>query len=203
MAPTAPSAPAELTYFVAAGHPRTTGGQVQAFVPGFLLIMAGLVIAGPWLTMVAARLMARRARRPASLIAARRLADSPRAGFRAVSGLVIALFVTTVAVGVITTRVANRGAPSGSAAASDTLTAQLGYGQGEAAVRQRATRLLAPVAGSRVLRHRARRARRLSRDHRLHLPGAGPDHRAGNRPQRVAGRRTRLARDTGAALAGS
>jgi len=77
MAPTAPSAPAELTYFVAAGHPRTTGGQVQAFVPGFLLIMAGLVIAGPWLTMVAARLMARRARRPASLIAARRLADSP------------------------------------------------------------------------------------------------------------------------------
>jgi hypothetical protein len=123
---------AELAYFVAAGRPGTTGGQIQAFVPGFLLIMAGLVIAGPWLTMVAARLMARRARRPASLIAARRLADNPRAGFRAVSGLVIALFVTTVAVGVITTRVANRGAPSGGAAASDILTAQLGYGQGEA-----------------------------------------------------------------------
>jgi hypothetical protein len=123
---------AELAYFVAAGRPGTTGGQVQAFVPGFLLIMAGLVIAGPWLTMVAARLMARRAHRPASLIAARRLADNPRAGFRAVSGLVIALFVTTVAVEVITTRVANRGAPSGGAAASDTLTAQLGYGQGEA-----------------------------------------------------------------------
>jgi hypothetical protein len=123
---------AELTYFVAAGHPRTTRGQVQAFVPGFLLIMAGLVIAGPWLTMVAARLMARRARRPATLIAARRLADNPRAGFRAVSGLVLALFVTTVAVGVITTVVADRGAPSGGAAASDTLTAQLGYGPGEA-----------------------------------------------------------------------
>jgi hypothetical protein len=123
---------AELAYFVAAGHPRTTGGQVQAFVPGFLLIMAGLVIAGPWLTMVAARLMARRARRPAALIAARRLADNPRAGFRAVSGLVLALFVTTVAVGVITTRVASRAAPSGDAGASDTLTAQLGYGQGEA-----------------------------------------------------------------------
>ena len=123
---------AELAYFVAAGPPRSIGGQVQAFVPGFLLIMAGLVIAGPWLTMVAARLMARRARRPAALIAARRLADNPRAGFRAVSGLVLALFVTTVAVGVITTRVASRGAPSGSAAASDTVTAQLGYGQGEA-----------------------------------------------------------------------
>src|SRR5215470_1677527 len=45
---------AELAYFVAAGHPRSIGGQVQAFVSGFLLIMAGLVIAGPWLTMVAA-----------------------------------------------------------------------------------------------------------------------------------------------------
>jgi len=123
---------AELSYFVAAGAPRTTGGQVQAFLPGFLLIMAGLVIAGPWLTMVAARFMARRARRPATLIAARRLADNPRAGFRAVSGLVLALFVMTVAVGVITTIVANRGAPSGGAAASDTLTAQLGYGRGEA-----------------------------------------------------------------------
>jgi hypothetical protein len=123
---------AELAYFAAAGHPHTIGGQIQAFVPGFLLIMVGLVIAGPWLTMAAARLMARRARRPASLIAARRLADNPRAGFRAISGLVLALFVTTVAVGVITTIVANRGAPSGSAAASDTLTAQLGYGQGEA-----------------------------------------------------------------------
>jgi FtsX-like permease family len=123
---------AELTYFVAAGHPRTTGGQVQAFVPGFLLIMAGLIIAGPWLTMVAARLMARRARRPATLIAARRLADNPLAAFRAVSALFLALFVTTVAVGVITTIVADRGAPSGGAAASDTLTAQLGYGQGEA-----------------------------------------------------------------------
>jgi FtsX-like permease family len=123
---------AELAYFVAAGHPGSIGGQVQAFVSGFLLIMAGLVIAGPWLTMVAARLMARRARRPAALIAARRLADNPRAGFRAISGLVLALFVTTVAVGVITTRVASRSAPSGGAAASGTVTAQLGYGRGEA-----------------------------------------------------------------------
>ncbi|HEV2451555.1 MAG TPA: FtsX-like permease family protein [Streptosporangiaceae bacterium] len=123
---------AELAYFVAAGHPKTIGGQVQAFLPGFLLIMAGLVIAGPWLTMTGARLMARHARRPATLIAARRLADNPRAGFRAVSGLVLALFVTTVAVGVITTIIANRGAPSGGTAASDTLTTQLGYGPGEA-----------------------------------------------------------------------
>jgi hypothetical protein len=136
---------AELAYFVAAGHPKTTGGQIQAFLPGFLLIMAGLVIAGPWLTMVGARVMARRARRPDTLIAARRLADDPRAGFRAVSGLVLALFVTAVAVGVITTIVAHRGAPSGGAAASDTLTAQLGYGQGEA-IRIQGRSASAPVS---------------------------------------------------------
>ena len=33
------------------------------------------------------------------------------------------------------------------------------------------------------------------------LPLLRPDHRAGNRPQRVAGRRARLARDTGTGLA--
>jgi FtsX-like permease family len=123
---------AELAYFVAAGHPKSIGGQVRAFLPGFLLIMAGLVIAGPWLTMAGARVMTRRARRPDTLIAARRLADNPRAGFRAVSGLVLALFVTAVAVGVITTIVAYRGAPSGGAAASNIVTDQLGYGNGEA-----------------------------------------------------------------------
>ncbi|MEV0808827.1 FtsX-like permease family protein [Micromonospora sp. NPDC050200] len=100
----------------AIGHrPETSDGQTAAFLPGLLLIMAGLVLAGPWLTMVGARIMARHASRPATLIAARRLADSPNAGFRAISGIMLALFVTSVAVGVITTIVANRGpAPIGS-----------------------------------------------------------------------------------------
>jgi len=91
----------------------TTTGQLQAFLPGFALVLAGLVVAGPWLTMVGARLLARRARRPAALIAARRLADNPRAGFRAVSGLILTLFVTTVTLGVITTIAANRGTRPG------------------------------------------------------------------------------------------
>ncbi len=98
----------DLAWFV--GHrPPTTNGQILAFLPAFLVIMAGLVIAGPWLTMVAAQALAGRARRPASLIASRRLADNPRAAFRAISGLILALFVTSVAVGVITTISANRG----------------------------------------------------------------------------------------------
>ena len=103
----------------AIGHrPETSDGQTAVFLPGLLLIMAGLVLAGPWLTMVGARVMARRASRPATLIAARRLADNPKAGFRAISGIMLALFVTSVAVGVITTIVANRGpAPIGSTGA--------------------------------------------------------------------------------------
>ncbi|MGI8760407.1 MAG: ABC transporter permease [Jatrophihabitantaceae bacterium] len=78
--------------------------------------MAGLVIAGPWLTMLGSRLMARRATRPATLIAGRRLADNPQAGFRAISGLVLAVFVGTCALGVITTVVAYDGGTVGVAA---------------------------------------------------------------------------------------
>ena len=89
---------AELGFWTVHGHPASITGQVQAFVSSFALIIVGLVIAGPWLTMAAARVMARRTSRPGTLIAARRLADDPRAAFRAVSGLVLALFITTVAV---------------------------------------------------------------------------------------------------------
>jgi hypothetical protein len=103
--------------------PSTSTAQLAIFLPGFLVTMAGLVIAGPWFTRVGARALARRSRRPATLIAARRLGDNPQAGFRAVSGLVLALFVTSVAVGVIGTVVANRGTHPTGQAGRDILTA--------------------------------------------------------------------------------
>ncbi|WP_432839160.1 FtsX-like permease family protein [Dactylosporangium sp. CA-092794] len=99
---------AELAYFVGR-TPKTSNGQVAAFLPGFLVVMAGLVIAGPWITMAGARFMARRARRLPALVAARRLADNPQAAFRAISGVVLGLFVVSVATGVITTMVQERG----------------------------------------------------------------------------------------------
>lgn len=114
---------AELAFFIGR-RPATTPGQIEAYLTGFLLILAGLIIAGPWLTMAGARLIAHRTSRPAALIAARRLADNPRAGFRAISGLVLALFVTTVAVGVITTIDANRGSGNLGPAARVTLVDQ-------------------------------------------------------------------------------
>jgi hypothetical protein len=95
---------AELVFWTTHGHPASISGQIEATVSSFLLIIIGLVIAGPWLTMAAARVMARWTGRPGTLIAARRLADDPRAAFRAVSGLVLALFITTVAVVAITTQ---------------------------------------------------------------------------------------------------
>ena len=96
-------------------RPGTADGQTALFLPALLLIMIGLIAGGPWLTMVGARAMAARASRPAALIAARRLADNPAAGFRAVSGVMLALFVTTVAVGIMGTIAAERGpAPQGS-----------------------------------------------------------------------------------------
>ena len=116
---------AELAFWAVHGHPASAGGQVQAFVSSFALILIGLFIAGPWLTMAAARAMARRASRPDTLIAARRLADDPKAAFRAVSGLVLALFITTVAVAAITTQNAKNLTRFGSTAEANVLTSQV------------------------------------------------------------------------------
>ena len=116
---------AELGFFVVHGTPASPSGEIWALLPGFLLIIVGLIIAGPWLTMAAARVMARRTSRPGALIAARRLADDPRAAFRAVSGLVLALFITTVAVVSITTQDAKDVTRFASPAAAAVVTDQL------------------------------------------------------------------------------
>ena len=116
---------AELGFFVVHGTPVSPSGELWALLPGFLLIIVGLIIAGPWLTMAAARFMARRTSHPSGLIAARRLADDPRAAFRAVSGLVLALFITTVAVVGITTQDAKDFTRFASPAAAAVVTDQV------------------------------------------------------------------------------
>ncbi len=124
---------ADLGFFAVHGEPASNSGQVLAFTTGFALIMVGLVIAGPWLTMAGARVLARRASRPGTLIAARRLADDPRAAFRAVSGLVLALFIFTVAAALIATQDTKHVAPTDGAAASSTLIDQFSNLNGGAA----------------------------------------------------------------------
>ncbi len=138
---------AELTYFVVVGHPRSTGGQILAYFSGCLLMMAGLVIAGPWLTMVGARVLAGRTKRPAALIAGRRLSDNPRSAFRAISGLIIALFVTSVSVGVISTILDDQGSPGGSTDANATVVGQFGAGPGSTSVPSTLVEQLGAIPG--------------------------------------------------------
>ena len=112
-----------LAYFDSVGKPKSNGSQIQELLLGFVLILVGLVLAGPWLTKAGSQLMANRAGRPAGLIAARRLLDNPQAAFRSISGLVLALFVTSAAIGALGSIVATR-TQGGSARSTDTLIDQ-------------------------------------------------------------------------------
>jgi hypothetical protein len=109
-----------LAYFDAAGKPGAVGGQLLELLVGFVLLVVGLVIAGPWFTTAGAQLMAKRATRPATLIAGRRLLDNPKAAFRFISGVVIALFVTSAVIGALSSIAVARNTAGGSAA-KDTL----------------------------------------------------------------------------------
>ena len=97
-----------LAYFDAAGKPGAIGSQLLELLIGFVLLIVGLVLAGPWFTTAGSRIMVRRASRPATLIAGRHLLDNPKAAFRFVSGLVIALFVASAAIGALSSVRSNR-----------------------------------------------------------------------------------------------
>jgi len=147
---------ADLGFFVVHGKPASPSTQVLAFVPGYLLIIVGLVIAGPWLTMAAAKVMARRTSRPGTLIAARRLADDPRAAFRAVSGLVLALLITTAAVVAITTQDSADQTKFGTAAEANVLIDQVASQPLGNDVRGQATTGAGPAAPAAPLAARLR-----------------------------------------------
>ncbi len=120
---------AELSFFALAGHPASAGGQIQASLLGFFLIMVGLVLAGPWLTMAGSKVMATRTSHVAPMLAGRRLSDNPRGAYRAISGLILAIFVTSVSVGVISTLLSDHGSTSSSTAASKTVTDQFAFAE--------------------------------------------------------------------------
>ncbi|MBP2704955.1 ABC transporter permease [Microbispora sp. RL4-1S] len=80
---------------------------------GLTLIMVGLMLAGPWLTMLAAHLAAWRTGGAATLLAAQRLAADPKAAFRSVSGLVLAVFIGTAIAGIVPAVVSGQKAVAG------------------------------------------------------------------------------------------
>ena len=66
---------------------------------GFLLVLVGLVVIGPWLTHLISRVGLHHSRSAAGVIAASRIQKTPTATFRSVSGLVIAVFIVSVFAG--------------------------------------------------------------------------------------------------------
>jgi hypothetical protein len=116
--------------------PRSIGAPAY---PGLLIIMAGLVVAGPWLTAASARLLTRLSGGASPLLAGRRLSDNPKAAFRSVTGLVLAVFLGTMAGVVLPAAQAGVGSPVAVALGNvlrddqlpgDTLRCPPGSGQG-------------------------------------------------------------------------
>ena len=107
-----------------------------AAYPGLIVTMIGLVIAGPWITAVSSRLFGRAAKGSSALLATRRLADNPRAAFRSVSGLVLAIFLGTM-VGILAPAVNEVQSTPSAGALSNYLIGQVG---------------LSPSAGQQLIR---------------------------------------------------
>ncbi|BCB88776.1 hypothetical protein Psuf_060890 [Phytohabitans suffuscus] len=76
------------------------GATAQLLIGGtFGSLLLGLVLAGPLLCSLVARLLSRLSRRMPELMAARRIAADPYTTFRAISGVAIAALVTTMFAG--------------------------------------------------------------------------------------------------------
>jgi FtsX-like permease family len=85
---------------LAAAVGSTGVATLLAVMATFALMIYGIVAAGPWLTVLTARTITRFSRRAGALLAGRRLEDDPASGFRAVSGLVLAVFIASVFSGI-------------------------------------------------------------------------------------------------------
>lgn len=108
---------------LAAAVESTSVGVLIPVMVTFGLMIYGIVAAGPWLTVLTARAIGRIAHRASALLAGRRLEDDPSGGFRAVSGLVVAVFVASVFSGVTPALMAEGSAgPDGLVAASTLAT---------------------------------------------------------------------------------
>jgi hypothetical protein len=106
--------------------------------PGLIIIMIGLVVAGPWLTAQAARAFSRLVKGASAMLAARRLADNPKAAFRTVSGLVLAVFLGTIVAGLVPAVNATTATPSANALTNVLLDAFGGGGPGSPGMAPRA-----------------------------------------------------------------
>jgi hypothetical protein len=87
------------------GDRLTNQGKELVAIVGASVAAAGVAMSGPWIASRCADLARRLARGPAVLLGARQLRAHPRAGFRAVSSLVLGLFVVSLSLTYFESRV--------------------------------------------------------------------------------------------------
>lgn len=89
--------------FVAAASSMRDGGSSTGVLIGLGAVIVTLAVIGPWLTWLVGTVLGWVARGPSTLIAARRIADDPKAAYRTVSGMVLAGLIAGFLFGVLPT----------------------------------------------------------------------------------------------------
>ena len=138
---------------LAAAADSTGIGMLVPVMAAFALMIYGIVAAGPWFTVLTARAIARTGQRASVLLAGRRLEDDPAAGFRAVSGLVLAVFVASVFSGVTPAVLAEGGSHHSSLIEGTTMVAGLPSGTTAAAARAALDAAASAGAGPGIVLH--------------------------------------------------
>ncbi|QUH05558.1 ABC transporter permease [Saccharopolyspora erythraea] len=72
-------------------------GNIAVLLASLVVIVLSASVAGPWLTAVLGTLFSKLWRRPSTLLAGRRLRNDPKAAYRSASGVVLAVFVGSMA----------------------------------------------------------------------------------------------------------
>ena len=142
-------------------------GMLVPVMAAFALMVYGIVAAGPWFTVLTARAIARTGRRASVLLAGRRLEDDPVTGFRAVSGLVLAVFVASVFSGVTPAVLAEGGSHHSGLIEGTTMVAGLGSETSAAAARVALDAAASAGAGPGIVLHQ-------DPQRRLADPAVGP-----------------------------
>ncbi|WP_027941571.1 FtsX-like permease family protein [Amycolatopsis taiwanensis] len=78
---------------------------------GLAMVIGSAVVVGPWLTFAVGAIFVRAWRRPSGLLAGRRLRDDPRGAYRASAGVVLAVFVGSMALTLMPSFSGMAGAP--------------------------------------------------------------------------------------------
>lgn len=91
------SVPVAIAAFLVAVAGASGAGGSLVVLAGIGAMLASAALVGPWLTSAVGGLFVRWWRRPAGLLAGRRLRDDPKGAYRASAGLVLAVFTGSMA----------------------------------------------------------------------------------------------------------